>query len=107
MDEDFIKNYSLLDRYNVSRETCLDFEKFISMIKSENEISKIRFICQCVSRSFQNMGELAKQGDIEREIFKRAKAEFVSINCPENHETSPTYKPQKEDETRLDGKNNK
>ena len=37
MDEDFIKNYSLLDRYNVSRETCLDFEKFISMIRSENE----------------------------------------------------------------------
>ena len=37
MDEDFIKNYSLLDRYNVSRETCFDFEKFISMIRSENE----------------------------------------------------------------------
>ena len=37
MDEDFIKNYALLDRYNVSRETCLDFEKFISMIKSEND----------------------------------------------------------------------
>ena len=36
-----------------------------------------------------------------------AKAEFVSINCPENHETSLTYKPQRKDEPRLDGKNNK
>ena len=44
--------------------------------------------------------------NIEREIFKRTKAEFVSINCPENHETSLTYKPQMKDETRLDGKNN-
>ena len=45
--------------------------------------------------------------NIEREIFKRTKAEFVSINCPENHETSLTYKPQRRDEPRLDGKNNK
>ena len=45
--------------------------------------------------------------NIEREIFKRSKAEFVSINCPENHETSLTYKPQKGDEPRLNGKNNK
>jgi len=44
--------------------------------------------------------------NIEREIFKRSKAEFVSINCPENHETSLTYKPQMGDEARLDGKNN-
>ena len=44
--------------------------------------------------------------NIEREIFKRSKAEFVSINCPENHETSLTYKPQRGDEPRLDGKNN-
>ena len=37
---------------------------------------------------------------------KRTKAEFVSINCPENYETSLTYEPQMRDETRLDGKNN-
>ncbi len=42
--------------------------------------------------------------DIQREIFKRTKADFVSINCPENHETSPTYKPKTKDEIRLDGK---
>jgi 16S rRNA (guanine527-N7)-methyltransferase len=37
MDEDFIKNYSILDGLNVSRETCLDFEKFIAMIREKNE----------------------------------------------------------------------
>jgi len=42
--------------------------------------------------------------DIHREIFKRTKADYVSINCPENHKTSPTYKPIKEDTSRLSGK---
>ena len=37
MDEDFIKNYSILDGLNVSRETCLDFERFISMIRLKNQ----------------------------------------------------------------------
>ena len=41
--------------------------------------------------------------NIEREIFKRSKAEFVSINCPENHETSPAYKPKTKDTASLDG----
>ena len=45
-----------------------------------------------------------KWNGLKREIFKRTKADFVSINCPENHETSPTYKPKTKDETRLDGK---
>ena len=55
----------------------------LRMIKSENEISKIRFICQCVSRSFQNMGELAKQGDIEREIFRRMRIDILSNGADE------------------------
>ena len=42
--------------------------------------------------------------DIERELFKRTKAEFVSINCPESYKESPTYKPRTQDEPRLDGK---
>ena len=42
--------------------------------------------------------------DRVREIFKRTKADFVSINCSENFETSPTYKPKTCDEKRLDGK---
>ncbi len=37
MDENILKNYSLLDRFNVSRETCLDFERLISMISSKND----------------------------------------------------------------------
>ena len=37
MEDDSLKNYSKLDRLNVSRETCLDFEKFISMIASKNK----------------------------------------------------------------------
>ena len=43
----------------------------LRMIKSESEISKTRFICQCVSQSFQNIKKLAKQGDTEREIFRK------------------------------------
>ena len=42
--------------------------------------------------------------DIERELFKRTKADFVSINCPESYKESPTYKPKTQDESRLDGK---
>ena len=36
MDE-ILKKYSLLRQSNVSRETCLDFEKFISMIVERNK----------------------------------------------------------------------
>ena len=35
--EDIIKSYSLLDHLNVSRETYLDFEAFISMIQERNQ----------------------------------------------------------------------
>jgi hypothetical protein len=42
--------------------------------------------------------------EIHRELFKRTKADYVSINCPENYETSPLYKPIIKDPTRLDGK---
>ena len=42
--------------------------------------------------------------DIERELFKRTKAEFVSINCPESYKESPAYMPKTQDEPRLDGK---
>ena len=34
--EEIIKKYSLLNTQNVSRETCLDFEKFITMIQEKN-----------------------------------------------------------------------
>ena len=34
--EQYIKKYSLLDRFHVSRETYLDFEKFILQILEKN-----------------------------------------------------------------------
>ena len=36
MDE-ILKKYSLLNQSNVSRETCLDFEKFIDMVIEKNK----------------------------------------------------------------------
>jgi len=42
--------------------------------------------------------------DIDRVLFKRTKPEYVSINCSENHETHPLYKPTKKDPPRLSGK---
>ena len=36
MDEN-IKKYSILDKFNVSRETCIDFERFISLILEKNQ----------------------------------------------------------------------
>ena len=70
MDQDFIKNYSLLDRFNVSRETCFDFERFISMVKSENR--KINIIGK----------KTAKNNEIRnRHIIDSAQAiDFVDLN---------------------------
>ena len=31
------KNYSILENFNVSRETCIDFERFISLILEKNQ----------------------------------------------------------------------
>ena len=36
MEED-LKKYSILDKFNVSRETCIDFERFISLILEKNQ----------------------------------------------------------------------
>ena len=36
MDEN-IKKYSILDKFNVSRETCIDFERFISLVLEKNQ----------------------------------------------------------------------
>ena len=70
MDQDFIKNYSLLDRFNVSRETCLDFERLILMIKSKNE--KINIIGK---KSTEN-SEIRK-----RHIIDSAQViDFVDLN---------------------------
>ena len=64
------KKYSLLNKFNVSRETCLDFERFISMILEQNE--KINIISK----------ETAKKQVIKhRHIIDSAQAiEFVDFN---------------------------
>ncbi len=75
MEEDFLKNYSILDGLNVSRETCLDFEKFISMIRSKNEELNI------ISEKSSINGEIRK-----RHIIDSAQAiDFVDLN------TNTTY----------------
>ena len=35
--EQNLKKYSILDKFNVSRETCIDFERFISLILEKNQ----------------------------------------------------------------------
>ena len=55
----------------------------LRMIKSESEISKTRFICQCVSQSFQNIKKLAKQGETEREIFRKFRIDILSNGADE------------------------
>ena len=37
MDLEILKKYSVLDSLNVSRETYIDFEKFVSMLSEGNE----------------------------------------------------------------------
>ena len=70
MEDDSLKNYSKLDRLNVSRETCLDFEKFISMIELKNR--KINIISK---KSSEN------EDILQRHIIDSAQAiEFVDLN---------------------------
>ena len=69
MDE-ILKKYSLLNQSNVSRETCLDFEKFISMIVEKNK--EINIISK----------ETAKKEIIRRRhIIDSAQAiDFINLN---------------------------
>ena len=69
--EDILYKYSPLNKLNVSRETYLDFESFISMIIKKN--SEINIISK----------KTAKNSIIrERHIIDSAQAiEFVDLNC--------------------------
>ena len=70
MKDDSLKNYSKLDGLNVSRETCLDFEKFISMIKRKNREINI------ISKKARENKEIR-----QRHIIDSAQAiEFVDLN---------------------------
>ena len=70
MDQDILNSYSKLNDLNVSRETILDFENFISMIIEKNE--KINIISQKTA---------SKKSIIERHIIDSAQIiDFVDFN---------------------------
>ena len=71
MDQEILKSFSKLNDLNVSRETFLDFENYISMIIEKNE--KINIISQNTS---------SKKSIIERHIIDSAQIiDFVDFNC--------------------------
>ena len=70
MDHEILNSYSRLNDLNVSRETFLDFENYISMITEKNE--KINIISQNTS---------SKNSIIERHIIDSAQIiDFVDLN---------------------------
>ena len=70
MDQEILKSYSKLNGLNVSRETFLDFENYISMIIEKNK--KINIISQNTS---------SKKTIIERHIIDSAQIiDFVDFN---------------------------
>ena len=70
MDQEILKSLSKLNDLNVSRETFLDFESYISMIIEKNK--KINIISQNTS---------SKQSIIERHIVDSAQIiDFVDLN---------------------------
>ena len=69
MDE-ILKKYSLLNQSNVSRETCLDFEKFIAMVIEKNQEINI------ISRENEENNIIR-----ERHIIDSAQAiDFIDLN---------------------------
>jgi 16S rRNA (guanine527-N7)-methyltransferase len=70
MDQEILNSYSKLNDLNVSRETFLDFEDYISMIIEKNK--KINIISQKTS---------SKKSIIERHIIDSAQIiDFVNFN---------------------------
>ena len=70
MDQEILKSFSKLNNLNVSRETFLDFENYISMIIEKNE--KINIISQNTS---------SKKSIIERHIIDSAQIiDFIDFN---------------------------
>ena len=71
MDEEILNSYSKLNDLNVSRETFLDFENYISMIIEKNK--KINIISQNTS---------SKKAIIDRHIIDSAQIiDFVDFKC--------------------------
>ena len=71
MDQEILNSYARIKHLNVSRETFLDFENYISMIIEKNK--KINIISQNTS---------SKKTIIERHIIDSAQIiDFVDFNC--------------------------
>ncbi|MDA9671616.1 class I SAM-dependent methyltransferase, partial [bacterium] len=71
MDQEILQSLSKLNDLNVSRETFLDFEKYISMIIEKNE--KINVISRNTS---------SKKAIIDRHIIDSAQIiDFIDLNC--------------------------
>ncbi len=71
MDQEIIKSYSRLNNLNVSRETFLDFENYISLILEKNK--KINIISKKTA---------SKKAIIERHIIDSAQIiDFIDLNC--------------------------
>ena len=71
MDQEILNSYSRINHLNVSRETFLDFENYISMILQKNK--KINIISQNTA---------SKKAIIERHIIDSAQIiDFVDLNC--------------------------
>ena len=69
MDGNF-KKYSILSKFNVSRETCIDFERFISLIVEKNKEINI------ISRKTNEISIIR-----ERHIIDSAQAiDFIDLN---------------------------
>jgi len=71
MEKEIFKKYSLLDQLNVSRETYLDFENFVSMIIKKNKEINI------ISRD-----DSEKKVIRDRHIIDSAQIiDFIDLNC--------------------------
>ena len=68
--DNFIEKYPILNRIDVSRETCLDFDIFLSMIREKNE--QINLI---------SSNEEARKNIMTRHIFDSAQIiDFIDFN---------------------------
>ena len=75
MDQEILNYYSRINHLNVSRETFLDFENYISMILEKNK--KFNIISQNTA---------SKKSIIDRHIIDSAQIiDFVDLNSNTNH----------------------
>jgi Xaa-Pro dipeptidase len=55
----------------------------LRMVKSALEIEKTRYVCQLVSDGFEGLGAIARTGDVEREVFRATRIDFLKRGVDE------------------------